>query len=115
MKNLLFFFDAMLSAGATSAYAAEASKFRCDDVGGNEEWVIYVDLEKHKAGFFDNDDMVVVDFAGTVGFECTTCPVTYLFEGDDTNGGSDGGISDRLRISFVKYPVSTQRPTASVT
>lgn len=90
---------------------AGPARFRCGNVGGNEEWIINVDLEKQKASFFDNDAYVLVDLVGIEGLESTNATVNYLFEGKDTNSAP----GDRLRITFSVAPFSSHAPKASLT
>jgi len=77
---------------------AEENKFSCGNVGGTEEWTIYVDLNNKLAGFFDNDTTVVVEFKEVKLLKSRPPQRIYLFEGRDTSGGP----GEKLRISFNK-------------
>ncbi len=99
------------STDAETLISSAPAKFRCSNVGDNEEWVINVDLEKRKASFFDNDGTVLVDLVGIEGLESINAPVNYVFEGEDTHSTP----GDRLRITFAMEPFLTQAPTASLT
>lgn len=85
---------------------AEDRKFYCDNVGGTEEWVIYVDLDRGLAGFFDNDSTAVVPLKQTLILESNPPQIVHSFEGEDRLGGE----GDQLTISF-----NETRRTASVT
>lgn len=75
----------------------KAQKFSCSNVGGTEEWTIYVDLKKELAGFFDNDTTSVVELKEAKTLRSRPRPTKlYIFEGDDATGGPD----EKLRITF---------------
>lgn len=74
----------------------EPQKFSCSNVGGTEEWTIYVDLKKKLAEFFDNDTTTVVDLKEVKTLKSRPPQELYIFEGEDAGGG-DG---ERLRITF---------------
>lgn len=83
------------------ANAGGPQKFSCPNVGGVEEWTIYVDLGKKLAGYFDGDATVVVpliSYGVTRSFPAVT---TYTFEGKDTVVGG------KLRINFRKEPLES--------
>jgi len=84
----------LVLAFAATGYGRPASKFRCDNVGGTEEWTIYVDLIKKLAGFFDNDDMVIVPLKSAELLKSRPPQLVYTFQGKDRRGRGD------VRITF---------------
>jgi hypothetical protein len=98
LGRIVMFAGFLLSSGfvASASQAAPAVKFSCDNVGGTDEWTIYVDLEAKKAGFFDNDSTALVPFKTVKFLESRPPQTLYIFEGAD----SQGGASDTIRIAF---------------
>lgn len=94
MKSLLAFLFVAISAAAQGA----ETKFYCDNVGGTEEWTIYVDLDKKIAGFFDNDTTVTVPLVKVVSLESHPPQTEYTFEGEDSYLGK----GNKLRVVFNK-------------
>jgi hypothetical protein len=83
MKKFLFVLSfCLISVNAFS----KGSKFYCDNVGGTEEYTIYVDLDKNLAGFFDNDQTVVVPLKEIHFYETMPPQTAYEFLGKDTHG-----------------------------
>lgn len=74
----------------------EQQKFSCSNVGGTEEWTIYIDLKKELAGFFDNDTTVVIDLKEAKTLKSRPPQTLYIFEGKDTSGAP----GEKLRITF---------------
>lgn len=93
MKSLAIFL--VMSLGI-SAQAAD-TKYSCSNVGGTQEWTVYVDLGKKLAGFFDNDTTVVVPFTKFRLLESVPPQMEYSFEGKDEYLGEG-----KLRIVFNK-------------
>jgi hypothetical protein len=104
MKSTLILTLCLAFFGVTAS-AAPATKFSCSNVGGTEEWTIYVDLDKKLAGFFDNDSTAVVPFKSMRMLESLPPQMLYTFEGQDA-----GSAGKKIRISFNKT-----RKSASVT
>ena len=104
MKSTLMLALSLALFGLT-ANAATATKFSCSNVGGTEEWTIYVDLDKNLAGFFDNDSTVVVPLKSMKRLESIPPQMLYTFEGQDT-----GSAGEKIRISF-----NETRKSAAVT
>ncbi|MCX6123737.1 MAG: hypothetical protein NTV34_03150 [Proteobacteria bacterium] len=77
---------------------ASGNKYSCSNVGGTDEWTIYVDLDKRVAGFFDNDATVKVPFKTMKVLESAPPQTLYVFEGLDRSGNED----DKIGISFNK-------------
>ena len=82
--------------------SAAERKFSCSGVGGTDEWTIYVDLDKKLAGFFDNDNTVIVPMTEFKSLESNPPQSLYIFEGKDIGGGDD----EKLRIYFNKTKMS---------
>ncbi|MEK6580083.1 MAG: hypothetical protein AABZ55_12720 [Bdellovibrionota bacterium] len=85
----------------TASFAADKT-FICNNVGGTEEWTIYIDLGKKAAGFFDNDTTVWIPLKDIVSLESMPPQTLYTFEGKDT--GTSG--KERISISFNKTRLS---------
>jgi hypothetical protein len=83
---------------STSVFAAnkQPQKFFCPGMGGNDEYVVYVDLSKKLAGFFDNDQTVTIAEKDMMILESNPPQYVYIFEGKDTASGE----KDRLKIVF---------------
>ncbi|MGE0173220.1 MAG: hypothetical protein AB7T49_10555 [Oligoflexales bacterium] len=86
----------LLSQGAAAKESAQ--NFICENVGGVEEWTIYVDLDKETAAFFDNDTMVEVPLTEVTLIDSPTRQETFTFEGADTGVGP----GHLLQIRFNK-------------
>ncbi len=104
MKSTVILTLCLAFLGVT-ANAAPATKFSCSNVGGTDEWTIYIDLDKKLAGFFDNDSTAVVPFKSMRSLESIPPQMIYTFEGQDS-----GSAGEKIRISFNKT-----RKSASVT
>ena len=92
----------LLVVGSSLLAQAEDSKFSCGNVGGTDEWTVYVDLNKKLAGFFDNDSTAVVPLINVTLLKSNPPQVVYVFEGQDT-GGEQG---TKLRITFNSTEMS---------
>jgi hypothetical protein len=79
-----------------TALTAAPTQYSCSNVGGTEEWTIYVDLKKKEAGFFDNDNTATVPYKKVLFTETLPPQTIWTFEGKDTGGGT----GERLRITF---------------
>lgn len=99
IRSVLAFSMLVLAAGAQ---AQAATQFSCSNVGGTEEWTIYVDLEKKLAGFFDNDTTVVVPLKDIHFFDTLPRQTEYVFEGEDESGRN----GSRVRIYFNESEMS---------
>lgn len=93
MKSLI----ALLVLGLSVSAQAADTKFSCSNVGGTQEWTIYVDLSKKLAGFFDNDTTVTVPLVRAVVLESIPTQMEYTFEGKDEYLGEG-----KIRIVFNK-------------
>lgn len=81
---------------AAQSTPSHPRKFQCGNVGGTEEHVIMIDLNKNIAGFFDNDNTALVPLLRTLSLESNPPQTLHLFEGPD----SGGGTGEILSISF---------------
>ncbi len=106
MKALVLIATLFLSLSANARSPMPMGKYSCGMVNGTDEWVIYIDINKKKAGFFDNDKTVVVKLKSVGTLESLPPQTVYIFEGIDPENRNEG----KQRIYFNK----TKR-TASVT
>ncbi|MDZ4663195.1 MAG: hypothetical protein SGJ18_16410 [Pseudomonadota bacterium] len=93
MKTLIVLLAMGLS---LSVHAARNSKFSCGNVGGTDEWTVYVDLDKKLAGFFDNDSTVTIPLVSVRSLESNPPQLEYTFAGLDTSGE----VSEKMQITF---------------
>ncbi|MCX6119008.1 MAG: hypothetical protein NT027_15845, partial [Proteobacteria bacterium] len=82
---------------------SKPTKFSCDGVAGVDEWVIYLDLEKKLAGFFDNDNTTVIPLVDTLILESNPPQGVYTFNGQDTGGGE----FETLKITFNDFTLAS--------
>ncbi len=85
-----------------SALAANGT-YRCTHVGGVEEYTIEVNLNSHKAAFFDNDSWSVIGLKSTSQLETLPPQLLYVFQGRDAYDG------------VIKIEFNASRMSASVT
>ena len=103
MKNALFTISLLfLSTLATSPSFAGDTKFACSGVYGEDEYTIYIDLEKPLAGFFDNDSTSLYPLKKVRSLESMPPQTQYTFE----------AIENR-KLTRVVFNVT--RMTASIT
>ena len=81
MNILALVFMFLVSVGSIESQATVGqSTYECTNVGGVEEWTIYIDLKKKVAGFFDNDTTEVVPYKEMRFIETLPGQTEYVFE-----------------------------------
>lgn len=70
-----------------------AQRYECGEVGGIEEYAIYVDLDLEVACFFDNDSCVRIELVASKLKEDFSNHSAYIFEGKTRASG-------KIKIEF---------------
>lgn len=115
MKRVFVSLLAVLALSGISKAEPAARKFACSNVGGTAEWTINVDLDKKKAGFFDNDTWVVVKLVESKLLESLPPQWQHTFEGKDGKDSLRIVFNEtRLNASVTFLPKAPKRPSTLV-
>ena len=80
MKSI--FTAILLGLISTSAFA-DANFYQCSGFGGNDEYMVGINLNKNTAGFFDNDSTSYMKLVKTVSLESNPPQLQMTFEGKE--------------------------------
>lgn len=88
-----------------SVYAGDF--YRCDNVGGTEEYVLEFNLESKKSAFFDNDSWTVMGLRSIESLETFPPQSVYNFQ---RNSRELNPPSSRFNLTRMTASFSTNKP-----